>query len=43
LDELRDFNNDAPPPMPSMHDPLETTVPSFDDTLLQDLGDERFE
>jgi hypothetical protein len=43
LDELRDFNNDAPPPMPSMHAPMETTVPSFDDTLLQDLGDERFE
>ena len=43
LDELRDFNNDAPPPMPSMHAPMETTVPSFEDTLLQDLGDERFE
>ena len=43
LDELRDFNNDAPPPMPSMNAPMETAVPSFDETLLQDLGDERFE
>ena len=43
LDELRDFNNDAPPPIPPMDHPMETTVPSFDDTLLEDLGDDRFE
>ena len=43
LDELRDFNNDATPPIPPMDVPMETTVPSFDDTLLQDLGDDRFE
>ena len=43
LDELRDFNNDAPPPMPPMDSPMETTVPSFDDTLLEELGDDRFD
>jgi hypothetical protein len=46
LDELRDFNNDAPPPippMPPMDIPMEASVPSFDETLLHDLGDERFD
>jgi hypothetical protein len=46
LDELREFNNDAPPPippMPPMDIPMEASVPSFDDTHLQDLGDERFD
>ena len=43
LDELRDFNNDAPPPIPPMDVPMEVSVPSFDETLLQDLGDERFD
>ena len=46
LDELREFNNDAPPPippMPPMDVPMEASVPSFDETLLQDLGDERFD
>jgi hypothetical protein len=43
LEELRDYDNRAPPPMPPMDAPAVSEEPSFDDALLQDPGDERFE